>query len=86
LLALPVSTNFALTVPKGWILLTAIGLDAIVLVAFATLKLKNDPTIVLIAAGIMIAVFGFEYFYLRKTSNNGVGHKHSAHNNKDHDR
>jgi amino acid transporter len=71
---------------KGWILLTAIGLDAIVLVAFATLKLKNDPTIVLIAAGIMIAVFGFEYFYLRKTSNNGMGHKHSAHNNKDHDR
>ncbi len=58
---------------KGWILLTAIGLDAVVLVAFGTLKLKNDPTIVFIAAGIMIAVFGFEYFYLRQTSNNSMG-------------
>lgn len=70
---------------KGWILLTAIGLDAVVLLAFGTLKLKNDPTIVFIAAGIMIAVFAFEYFYLRKTSNNGMGHEHGAHNNKDHD-
>ena len=50
---------------KTWILLSAILLDAVVLVAFTALKLRSDPGIVVIAAAAMVAVFAFERFFLK---------------------
>ncbi|MEC7794418.1 MAG: APC family permease [Pseudomonadota bacterium] len=50
---------------RGWILLTAIGLDAVVLGAFALMKWQSDPSIVLIAVAGMVAVFVFEAVFLR---------------------
>ncbi|MEO9612816.1 MAG: APC family permease [Nitratireductor sp.] len=51
---------------RGWILLTAIALDAVVLTAFTTMKWRADPAIVVIAASTMAAVFAFERVYLTK--------------------
>ncbi len=50
---------------QGWILLTAIGLDAVVLAALAAMKWQSDPSIVLIAAAGMVIVFLFEGLFLR---------------------
>jgi hypothetical protein len=50
---------------RGWILLTAIGLDAVVLAAFAAMKWQADPSIVLIAVAGMAVVFVFEHVFLR---------------------
>lgn len=61
---------------KGWIMLLAIGLDAIVLITFAILKWTQDPMIVVIAAGIMAAVFCFEFFYLRGRDQHVGSHDH----------
>ena len=49
---------------SGLVLLSALGLDAIVLAAFTALKLQQDPLIVLIAALSITAVFGLERLYL----------------------
>ncbi|WP_138511268.1 APC family permease [Maricaulis alexandrii] len=49
---------------SGLVLLSAFGLDAIVLAAFTALKLQQDPLIVLIAALSITAVFGLERLYL----------------------
>lgn len=49
---------------SGLVLLSALGLDAIVLAAFTELKLQQDPLIVLIAALSITAVFGLERLYL----------------------
>src|SRR6056297_321658 len=51
---------------RGWVLLTAIGLDAVVLGAFAVMKWQSDPMIVVIALVGMTAVFGFEHVFLRR--------------------
>ncbi len=51
---------------SGWIMLTAIALDAVVLSAFATMKWQSDPSIVVIALTMMTAVFAFEWFFLRQ--------------------
>ena len=51
---------------RGWVMLTAIGLDAVVLAAFAALKWQTDRPIVLIALAGMAAVFGFERVYLAR--------------------
>lgn len=67
---------------RGWVLLTAIGLDVIVLSAFGVLKWRSDPTIVVIAIATMAAVFVFEYAFLARTSRHadqqekGTGHDH----------
>lgn len=50
---------------RGWIMLTAVGLDAVVLGAFTMLKWQSDRTIVLIALAGMGAVFIFEHVFLR---------------------
>ncbi|WP_417744021.1 APC family permease [Salipiger sp.] len=50
---------------RGWILLTAIGLDAVVLAAFSAMKWQADPSIVLIAVAGMAVVFVFEHVFLR---------------------
>lgn len=49
---------------RGWILLTAIALDAVVLAAFAVLKWQSDPLIVVIALVGIITVFLFERAFL----------------------
>lgn len=49
---------------RGWILLTAIALDTVVLGAFAALKWQSDPLIVLIALAGMTSVFLFERIFL----------------------
>ena len=52
------------SVKSGSTLLTAIGLDAVVLAAFAALKWQSDPLIVVIAIAGMTAVFLFERVFL----------------------
>jgi hypothetical protein len=49
---------------KGWVLLTAIALDAVVLAAFAVMKWQPDPIIVVIGAGGMALVFVFVRIFL----------------------
>lgn len=48
----------------GWVMLTAIGLDVVVLGTFATVKWQSDPAIVLIALAGMSTVFAFERVFL----------------------
>jgi amino acid transporter len=50
----------------GPVLLTALSLDAAVLTAFVTIKLQNDPTIVLIAALAIFSIFAFSRIYLHR--------------------
>ena len=49
---------------RGWILLTALALDGLVLVAFTGLKLQSDPMIVVYAAVGIVAVFLYERYFL----------------------
>ncbi len=49
---------------RGWIMLTAIGLDAIVLTAFAVLKWQQDPSIVAYALAGIFVVFVFVRIFL----------------------
>lgn len=51
---------------KGWILISAIVLDTIVLGVFGAMKLQSDPAIVGIAIFAMAAVFIFERVYLSR--------------------
>lgn len=49
---------------RGWILLTAIALDTVVLGVFGAMKLLSDPFIVAIAVAAIGAVFGYERWFL----------------------
>lgn len=51
---------------QGWVLISAIALDAIVLLTFAAKKLQYDPLIVIVAIAAIIAVFLFERIYLSR--------------------
>lgn len=51
---------------SGLVLLTALSLDAVVLVSFAAMKLQSDPIIVLYAASGIAAVFLLERLYLSR--------------------
>jgi amino acid transporter len=51
---------------NGAILICALALDAIVLIAFTTMKLGSDPMIVFYAALGIMAVFTYERFYLSR--------------------
>lgn len=58
---------------KGWILLSAIALDAVALGAFLAIKSAADPLIVFTAIAAIIIIFAFERFYLRSLrSEDGV--------------
>ncbi|HNP62459.1 MAG TPA: APC family permease [Woeseiaceae bacterium] len=48
----------------AWVLATAIVLDALALVAFIVIKGGADPLIVVIAVSSIVAIFGFERYYL----------------------
>ena len=49
---------------RGWVILTALVLDAVVLAAFTVLKWQSDPMIVVYAITGIVAVFIYERFYL----------------------
>ncbi|MHA6326515.1 APC family permease [Roseivivax sp. CAU 1753] len=49
---------------RGWVLMTALALDAVVLAAFGTLKWQSDPMIVIYAAAGILAVFAYERLFL----------------------
>ena len=49
---------------QAWVLATAIVLDALALVAFIVIKGGADPLIVVIAVSSIVAIFGFERYYL----------------------
>ena len=51
---------------RGWLLITAIALDAIVLSVFGAMKLQSDPLIVVIALVAIAAVFAYERFFLSR--------------------
>ena len=65
---------------KGWILLSAIALDAVALGAFLAIKSAADPMIVLIGIAAIVVIFAFEKFYLRDLrGENGVGEATNCH-------
>ena len=64
---------------KGWVLLLAIGLDTVVLGAFATMKLRSDPMIVIISVLAIAAVFVFERFYLSSWIAASEQNQHDVH-------
>jgi hypothetical protein len=51
---------------KGWILLSAIAFDVVVLGAFLIMKANSDPWIIFIAFAGIISITGFEKFYLAR--------------------
>lgn len=60
---------------RGWILISAIVLDAIVLVAFLIIKGSADPLILLIAFVSITAVFVAEWTFVKnKSINSAPGH------------
>lgn len=64
---------------RGWVLLTAIFLDLVVLAAFGIMKMQSDPTIVLIAIAGIAIVFIFERIYLPTWIAEQSQSKHSGH-------
>ena len=61
---------------SGWVLMTAIALDVIVLGVFGGMKLQSDPLIVVIALGSIAAVFVYERFFLSRWT---AEEKHGGH-------
>ena len=53
---------------SGWVLMTAIALDALVLGVFGAMKLQSDPLIVGIAVVAIAAVFAYERLFLSARS------------------
>lgn len=49
---------------KGWVLLSAIALDFVILGAFLIIRAQSDPMIIAISLGGIAAMFGLEKFYL----------------------
>ncbi|WP_093026687.1 hypothetical protein [Ruegeria marina] len=61
---------------RGWILLTAIGLDAMVIGAFAVMQWHSDPANPVIALASMTAVLAFERVFLRLNPPGDEDHDH----------
>ncbi len=51
---------------KAWVLVSAIGLDAVALLAFLIIKGAADPMIVVIAMASIVAIFAFEKWFLSR--------------------
>ncbi len=64
---------------QGWVLLSAIILDVVVLGAFGALKLQSDPTILIIAVVGIALVFILERLYLPSWTIAGGDDPHSGH-------
>ena len=50
---------------RAWVPIAAIAADAVALVAFLVVKGRSDPSIIILAAGGVAAIFAFEAAYLR---------------------
>lgn len=61
---------------RGWVLIIAMLLDAVVLAVFAIAKSGSDPTIVVLAAVSIAGLFAFERVYLSRST---AGKKAGAH-------
>tara|TARA_R110002073_G_scaffold309592_1_gene479895 strand:- start:1688 stop:3001 length:1314 start_codon:yes stop_codon:yes gene_type:complete len=61
---------------RGWVLITAIALDTLVLGVFGTMKLQSDPLIVVIAVVAIAAVFAYERVFLSRWT---TGREHGGH-------
>ena len=61
---------------RGWVLLTAIALDAVVLAAFAAMKWQSDPLIVVLGAIGMALVFLFVGIFLARNPAPEGAHDH----------
>jgi amino acid transporter len=61
---------------QGWVLLTAIALDAAVLAAFAAMKWQSDPLIVVLGATGMALVFLFVGIFLARNPAPEDAHDH----------
>lgn len=58
---------------RGWILLTAIALDGLVLGAFLWMKATSDPLVLVVSVVGMAAIFGTEWWFIRKRETSRVG-------------
>ncbi|KNG94572.1 APC family permease [Pseudaestuariivita atlantica] len=63
---------------RGWVILTALALDGLVLAAFTGLKLQSDPMIVVYAIIGIVAVFLYERFYLDTWTGDHDGEAHGG--------
>ena len=63
---------------RGWVILTALALDGLVLVAFTGLKLQSDPMIVVYAFIGIVAVFLYERYFLDAWLEEQDGGPHGA--------
>ena len=61
---------------QGWVMLSAIALDAGVLEAFAAMKWQSDPLIVVLGIMGMALVFLFERVFLARNPIDGAKHSH----------
>jgi len=61
---------------QGWVLLTAIALDAVVLAAFAAMKWQSDPLIVVVGIFGMALVFLFVGIFLTRNPAPEDAHNH----------
>lgn len=61
---------------QGWVLLTAIALDGVVLTAFGAMKWQSDPLIVVLGLVAMTLVFVFERAFLTRNSAQKDNHDH----------
>jgi amino acid transporter len=61
---------------RGWVLLIAIALDAVVLAAFAAMKWQSDPLIVVVGIVGMASVFLFERVFLSRNRGRQGDHDH----------
>jgi amino acid transporter len=61
---------------RGWVLLTAIALDIVVLIAFAAMKVQSDPLIVIFGIIGMALVFLLEWVFLSRNPVTESDHDH----------
>jgi 1,4-dihydroxy-2-naphthoate octaprenyltransferase len=61
---------------RGWVLLTAIALDSVVLAAFAVMKWQSDPLIVGVGLVGMALVFLFVGVFLARNPVREADHDH----------
>jgi amino acid transporter len=61
---------------RGWVLLTAIALDVVVLAAFLAVKWTSDPMIVVVGVVGIVLVFLFERIFLKRNPVDEGAHEH----------
>lgn len=66
---------------KAWVLITALSLDLIILACFLFIKGESDPLIIIIGAVSLVAIFGFEKYFLatKRSEEQGSTDSHETH-------